>query len=156
MRIQDWRSGESSRDWEEVGEVWGLLVREPVSGGGGVSGAGCRMEALRVIKLVVRREGIPAGMVQWAAVRDWTSEGRGSVPRVMKKRSQGEAGWRRGWTERCSGRMIQRITLAMRRVVRVEERRVEMKADGEEDGWKATRWRVQAGMLRKIEVEQAL
>jgi hypothetical protein len=54
-------------------------------------------------------------------------EGRGERLSVTMKRSHGDFGWSKAWTESCVGVIIQRITLAIIRGLREEEDRVERK-----------------------------
>ena len=85
-------------------------------------------------------------MLQCWRIMDIVSCGKGEVPSVTTKTSQGEAGCSNGFTESTEGTMIQRITFATTRGLRLDD---ESPARNWRKGAESeTRWRVQAGILK--------
>ncbi len=117
--------------------------------GGREVGSGWRSFSFVCEKLVTRREGTPAVILQWWEIRFWIWAGRGSVEGRMRSISHAMLRARRCSVEMCVGRMIQRITREITRGLRAVEESVERKVGRGEGvvGWRARRWSVQSGIL---------
>lgn len=113
------------------------------------AGSGCNRVLFLAAKLVTRREGTPAVMLQWAATRAVISLGKAVVEGRISRMSQAVLRARRCSVESFVGRIIQRITREITRGFSVLDCRVERNV---ERGFgvvvcRARRWRVQSGIV---------
>lgn len=118
--------------------------REPVRGG--MSAAdGYNNLMFVAAKSFVSRLGMPAVTVQVREIMGWIVEGRGELSGRMRRRSQDGDWVSNGSIEVCSGRIIQRTTLAITRGRMVPLERAERNV--RRGTASASRWRAHTGIV---------